>query len=100
MSTISQKILASHTGLETVNTGEIVKSKIDFAFMPALTAALAFHAMKDMEIERVFDSRKVTILLDHIAPATNITNAALHKECREICSRNPVRETKPPLFSG
>ena len=84
MSTIAQKILASHAGLETVQPGKIVKAEIDFAFMPALTAALAFHAMRDMEIEQVFDPEKVTILLDHIAPATNITNATLHKECREI----------------
>jgi 3-isopropylmalate/(R)-2-methylmalate dehydratase large subunit len=84
MSTVAQKILASHSGQETVEPGEIVKANIDFAFMPALTAALAFHAMYDMEIKKVFDPEKVTILLDHIAPATNIQNATLHKECREI----------------
>ncbi len=84
MSTVAQKILASHSGNEIVEPGEIVKANIDFAFMPALTAALAFHAMYDMEIETVFDPDKVTILLDHIAPATNIANATLHKECREI----------------
>lgn len=84
MSTVAQKILASHSGRETVEPGEIVKANIDFAFMPALTAALAFHAMYDMEIKKVFDPEKVTILLDHIAPATNIQNATLHKECREI----------------
>ena len=84
MSTISEKILAGQAGLDEVHPGEIVKASIDFAFMPALTAALAFHAMYDMEINKVFDPDKVTILLDHIAPATNITNAKLHKECREI----------------
>jgi 3-isopropylmalate/(R)-2-methylmalate dehydratase large subunit len=87
MSTISEKILAGHAGLDDVNPGEIVKASIDFAFMPALTAALAFHAMYDMEIDKVFDPDKVTILLDHIAPATNITNAKLHKECREIAQK-------------
>ncbi len=84
MSTVSQKILANHSGVESVKPGEIVRANIDFAFMPALTAALAFHAMNDMGITHVFDSEKVTILLDHIAPATNIRNASLHKECREI----------------
>ncbi len=84
MSTVAQKILASHSGRETVEPGEIVKADINFAFMPALTAALAFHAMYDMKIKKVFDPEKVTILLDHIAPATNIQNATLHKECREI----------------
>lgn len=88
MSTISQKILASHAGLREVAPGEIVKAGIDFAFMPDLTAALAFYAMRDMGIDKVWDPEKVSILLDHIAPATNITNASLQKECREIARDN------------
>ena len=91
MSTVAQKILANHSGNESVTPGEIVKANIDFAFMPALTAALAFHAMYDMEIEKVFDPEKVTILLDHIAPATNIQNATLHKECREIAKTQKLK---------
>ena len=64
MSTIAQKILANHSGHDTVKPGEIVKANIDFAFMPALTAALAFYAMYDMDIKQVFDNEKVTILCD------------------------------------
>ena len=84
MSTISEKILASHSGVENTHPGEIVKSIIDFAMMPALTAVLSYQAMYDMGIDRVWDPEKVSILLDHIAPATNITNASLHKQCREF----------------
>ena len=91
MSTISQKILASHAKLEEVQPGEIVKAEIDFAFMPALTAALAFYAMYDMDIKEVFNPDKVTILCDHIAPATNITNATLHKECRRIAKEQNLK---------
>jgi len=91
MSTLAEKILAEHSGLEKVKPGEIVKANIDFAFMPALTAALSFHAMYDMGINKVFNPEKVTILLDHIAPATNITNASLHKECREIARKQELR---------
>jgi len=90
MSTVAEKILAAHSGHQKVHPGEIVKAEIDFAFMPALTAALAFYAMNDMDIEKVWDRDKVTILLDHIAPATNITNASLHKECREIAKEQSL----------
>jgi 3-isopropylmalate/(R)-2-methylmalate dehydratase large subunit len=82
--TISEKILSSHAGLEYCQPGEIIKAEIDLAMMPALTAALAFYAMEDMGIKKVWDSEKVIILLDHIAPATNIKNSSLHKECRRI----------------
>jgi 3-isopropylmalate/(R)-2-methylmalate dehydratase large subunit len=91
MSTISEKVLASHSRRESVKPGEIVKAEIDFAFMPALTAALAFYAMYEMNIKKVFDPDKVTILCDHIAPATNITNATLHKECRRIAREQNLK---------
>lgn len=91
MSTVAEKILAAHSGHDEVHPGEIVKADIDFAFMPALTAALAFYAMNDMDIERVWDRDQVAILLDHIAPATNITNSSLHKECREIAREQGLR---------
>jgi 3-isopropylmalate/(R)-2-methylmalate dehydratase large subunit len=89
--TISEKILASHANRKEVHPGDIVKVKIDFAFMPALTAALAFRAMYDMGLKKVWDKNKVAILLDHIAPATNINNATLHKECREIAKEQNLK---------
>jgi 3-isopropylmalate/(R)-2-methylmalate dehydratase large subunit len=91
MSTISEKILAAHSGHEEVTPGEIVKADIDFAFMPALTAAISFYAMEDMGISKVWDNEKVTILLDHIAPATNIINSSLHKECRRIAKEQNLK---------
>ena len=89
--TISEKILAAHSGRREVTPGEIVKADIDLAFIPALTAVLAFDAMNDMDIHKVWDNEKVTILLDHIAPATNITNSSLHKRCREIAKQQNLK---------
>ncbi len=91
MSTISEKILAAHSGHTEVTPGEIVKAEIDFAMIPALTAVIAFYAMEDMGIKTVWDNEKVTILLDHIAPATNIINSSLHKECRQIAKEQNLK---------
>jgi 3-isopropylmalate/(R)-2-methylmalate dehydratase large subunit len=85
--TICQKILAEHAGLRSVEPGEIVKAKIDIAMAPDLTAILAYNAMKEMGVDKVWDKSKVIFLNDHIAPATNLQNATLQKQCREI-SRN------------
>jgi 3-isopropylmalate/(R)-2-methylmalate dehydratase large subunit len=82
--TVSQKILAEHAGLKSVEPGEIIKAKIDIAMAPDLTAVLAYNAMKEMGIKRVWDISKVIFLNDHISPATNVQNAYLHKQCREI----------------
>jgi len=82
--TISQKILAEHSGVKSVEPGEIVKAKVDIAMAPDLTAVLAYNAMRAMGVTKVWDKRKVIFLNDHIAPATTIQNATLHKQCREI----------------
>ena len=58
MSTISQKILASHSDKEKVEPGEIVKARVDLAMMPALTAVLAFRAMEDIGVSKVWDPEK------------------------------------------
>jgi 3-isopropylmalate/(R)-2-methylmalate dehydratase large subunit len=82
--TISEKILAEHAALDKVEPGQIVKAKIDLAMAPDLTAVLAYNAMKEMGITKVWDPTKVIFLLDHIAPSTNIQNATLHKQTRDI----------------
>jgi 3-isopropylmalate/(R)-2-methylmalate dehydratase large subunit len=82
--TVSQKILAEHAGLKSVEPGDIVKAKIDIAMAPDLTAVLAYNAMKSMGVKRVWDKSKVIFLNDHIAPATTVQNATLQKQCREI----------------
>ncbi|MBN1682564.1 3-isopropylmalate dehydratase large subunit [Candidatus Bathyarchaeota archaeon] len=89
--TISEKILAEHAGLKHVEPGEIVKAKIDLAMAPDLTAVLAYNAMKEMGVSKVWDPSKVIFLLDHIAPSTNIQNATLHKQCREIAYNEKMK---------
>jgi 3-isopropylmalate/(R)-2-methylmalate dehydratase large subunit len=40
--------------------------------------------MKEMGVKRVWDKDRVVFMNDHISPATNIQNATLHKQCRDI----------------
>jgi 3-isopropylmalate/(R)-2-methylmalate dehydratase large subunit len=88
--TISEKILAEASRNEDVSAGEIIKANIDVAMMPALTALLAFDAMKKIGQRKVWDKNKVILFIDHIAPPTNITNATLHKECRRIAKEQDL----------
>jgi 3-isopropylmalate/(R)-2-methylmalate dehydratase large subunit len=91
MSTITEKILSAHADTNEVEPGEIIKADIDLAMMPALTAVLAFRAMEEIGVSKVWDSDRVIILLDHIAPATNVTNAALHRECRILAKEQDLK---------
>lgn len=82
--TISEKILARASGRHEVRAGEMVKAKVDVALLPDLTTILAVNAMKSMGREKVWDVRKVVVFLDHVAPASSLMTAKVHKDIRRF----------------
>lgn len=80
--TISEKILARASEKDEALAGEIVKAKVDVAMMPDLTTILAVNAMKAMGIEKVWDPRRVVTILDHVAPASTLLAAKVHRDIR------------------
>ena len=80
--TISEKILARASGRVEASAGEIVKARVDVAMMPDLTTILAVNAMKAMGVERVWDPDRVVAILDHVAPASTLMAATVHRDIR------------------
>ncbi|UCD45525.1 MAG: 3-isopropylmalate dehydratase large subunit [Candidatus Bathyarchaeota archaeon] len=89
--TVSEKILAKVAGLKEARAGEIVKARVDLAMMPDLTTILAVNAMKAMGVERVWDSEKVVIILDHVAPASTPLAAEIHRDIREFAKEQGLK---------
>lgn len=87
---ISEKILARASGRERVHPGEIVKAKVDVALMPDLTAILSFRAMTETGRERVWDPDKIVLILDHVAPASTLKAASVHRELRRIAKEQSI----------
>jgi len=80
--TISEKILAVHSGVDSVKAGEIVKARIDACMINDATGVLAVRALRDMGKKRVWDPNRVIVVLDHVSPACTIQSATVHKELR------------------
>ncbi len=74
-STITEKILAHHAGLQRVEPGELITAKVDLALANDVTAPLAIEAFKNMGAEKVFDPERVALLPDHFTPARDIAAA-------------------------
>jgi 3-isopropylmalate/(R)-2-methylmalate dehydratase large subunit len=89
--TISSKILASSSGKEEVHPGDIVKAKVDVAMMPDLTSILAIKAMRSMGFQKVWDNKRVVIILDHNAPASSLLSAALHRDIRKFVKEQQLK---------
>lgn len=89
--TLGEKILAFSSGKTEISPGEIVKSKIDVAMMPDITAIMAIDSMREMGRQVVWDPDRVVIVLDHVAPATSIAAAEMHKELREFVEEQQIK---------
>ena len=81
--TISEKILARASGKERVEAGEIIEANVDLA-MSHDNAALVSKIFKEIGVDKVWDSDKIAIILDHRAPANIIKAAEAHKSIREF----------------
>ncbi|MGD0804878.1 MAG: 3-isopropylmalate dehydratase large subunit [Candidatus Bathyarchaeia archaeon] len=80
--TISEKILAAHSGVDSVKAGEVVKARVDACMINDATGVLAVRALKDMGKKQVWNSGRVIVVLDHVSPACTIQSAKVHRELR------------------
>lgn len=89
--TVSEKILAKASGQRETTAGEIVKVKVDVAMMPDLTTILAVNAMKAMGKNKIWDNEKVVIVLDHVAPASTLMAAEVHRDIRKFAKEQNMK---------
>jgi 3-isopropylmalate/(R)-2-methylmalate dehydratase large subunit len=81
-STITEKILAAHSGRDEVRPGEIVMCKVDLAMANDVTAPSAIDSFRAMGAERVWDRHKVALVASHFVPAKDIASANLMSRMR------------------
>lgn len=80
--TITEKILAAHSGRDSVRPGEIVNAKIDLIVCHEITTPPAIKMMERMGVTKVFDRTKIVVTPDHFVPNKDIQTAELTKELR------------------
>lgn len=81
--TITEKILAAHSGRDTVVPGEIVNAKLDLIVCHDVTTPPAVQMLKKLGINKIFDPSKVLVTPDHFVPNKDIKSAELSKQLRE-----------------
>jgi homoaconitate hydratase family protein len=88
---ISEKILAKASGKTSVHPGDIVDANVDVIMVHDLTGPLAIEAFKKIGVNKVWDNKKVVIILDHQIPAESVKMAELHKMLRKFAKEQTVR---------
>lgn len=88
--TIIEKIISNHAGRD-VKEGEIVLVHVDGTMASDTTAPLAIQSFQKMGGEKVWDSSKVFLVIDHASPAPNQRIANLHSMMREFAKEQNIK---------
>lgn len=88
--TMTQKILAAHAGLDTVEAGQLIMADLDMVLGNDITTPVAVKEFDKAGFQQVFDKEKVTIVLDHFVPNKDIKAAQLAKTCREFACAHSI----------
>jgi len=81
---ITEKILAKASAKKAVHPGEIVDANVDMVMVHDLTGPLAVEAFKKIGVQKVWNNKKVVVILDHQVPAESVKAAELHKTMRQF----------------
>ena len=88
--TMTQKILAEHTGLEEVKAGQLIEADLDLVLGNDVTSPVAIGEMKKMKVDGVFDKDKIAIVLDHFTPNKDIKSAELCMCAKTFAMKNDI----------
>ena len=88
--TMTQKILAAHAGLDSVEAGQLIEAKLDLVLGNDITSPVAIHEMDKMKVDGVFDKDKIALVMDHFVPNKDIKSAEHTKEVREFACRHCI----------
>ena len=88
--TMTQKILAAHAGLESVEAGQLIEADLDLVLGNDITSPVAIKEMEKMKVNGVFDKDKIALVPDHFVPNKDIKSAEHCKCVREFAYRNQI----------
>ncbi|MGN1195063.1 MAG: 3-isopropylmalate dehydratase large subunit [Acutalibacteraceae bacterium] len=88
--TMTQKILAAHAGLSSVEAGQLVLVSLDRVLGNDITSPVAIREFDKLGFSSVYDKDKVTMVMDHFAPNKDIKAAVQCKMCRDFCNEKEI----------
>ncbi|NLA74522.1 MAG: 3-isopropylmalate dehydratase large subunit [Deltaproteobacteria bacterium] len=89
--TITEKILAAHSGKNSVKPGDLLQAKVDLALANDVTAPLAIKVFYEVGKKDVFDREKIALVPDHFVPNKDIPSAAQAKIMRDFARRHNIK---------
>ena len=87
---MTQKILAKHAGLNSVEVGDLIVCEIDLALANDITGPPAIQEFGKIGKD-VFDKNKIALIPDHFTPNKDIKSAMLSKAVRDFAKKHSIK---------
>jgi 3-isopropylmalate/(R)-2-methylmalate dehydratase large subunit len=87
---MTQKILAAHTGLSEVKSGQLIEASVDLVLGNDVTAPVAINEFRKLGADKVFDRGKIALVPDHFTPNKDIKSAENCKLLREFAAEQEI----------
>lgn len=88
--TMSQKILAAHANLPSVEKGQLIEANLDLVLGNDITTPVAIREMDKMDTDGVFHKDKIALVMDHFIPNKDIKSAENCKCVREFACKHEI----------
>jgi 3-isopropylmalate/(R)-2-methylmalate dehydratase large subunit len=82
--TIAEKILARHSGLSKVVPGQMVMANIDRTRIVDYKAQDSYHVFKELGIKKVWDPKRILMVIEHHVPPSTQFHADSHVIARKF----------------
>ena len=87
---MTQKILAKHAGLDSVQAGQLIEADLDLVLANDITGPVAIGEMEKMDVDCVFCKDKIALVPDHYTPNKDIKSAELYKCVKDFAKDNDI----------
>ncbi len=88
--TITEKILAAHSGKKKTEPGELINARVDLILANDITAPIAIQEFSKIGAKNVFDSKRIALIPDHFAPQKDIKAAEQCKMLRDFAKEHSL----------
>lgn len=90
-STLTEKILARHAGVDRVEPGQIVNVNVDLVLANEISAAVAIGVMRGIKgATTVFDPDRIALVEDHFVPAKDTQSAKIAKLMKDFAIEHKI----------
>ncbi|MDR4507225.1 MAG: 3-isopropylmalate dehydratase large subunit [Candidatus Brocadiaceae bacterium] len=89
--TITEKIIAKHSGLKKVHPGQFVYANVDICLGNDITAPIAIEEFERAGIQKVFHPDKIVLVPDHFTPNKDIKSAQHAKILRLFAEKHHLK---------